>query len=236
MKKQNILEATFLDRPNRFLSRVDLKGEITEAFVPNPGRMYELMVPGKKVYLRPNSGQHRKTAYDMIAVMHDGILISIDSNLPNRFMKRILQNHELNIFRDYNRIKPEPSMYEGRFDFLLSGKKKILIEVKSCTLVVNNRAIFPDSPTIRGARHMKHLADALVEGIVDEAYVVFVIQRPDAEIFSPNDETDPNFGNMLRESHKLGVKVVPIVTELVDWDLKVRKIVPYDLKYFINMD
>ena len=232
MKQQEIIKATFLERPNRFLAIVDINGERTEAFVPNPGRMYELMIPGKEVFLRFNKGKHRKTDYDMIAVMHEGILISIDSYLPNRFLKRILQNHELPVFKDYDTIKPEPAMYDGRFDFLLTGKKVTLIEVKSCTLVEEGRAIFPDAPTIRGARHMGHLADALRDGIVDEAYAVFVIQRPDAHIFSPNDPTDPDFGRILRESHSLGVQILPIISELIDWDLRMKRIIPYDLEYF----
>ena len=125
-------------------------------------------------------------------------------------------------------------MYNGRFDFLLTGKETSLIEVKSCTLVVDERAIFPDAPTIRGARHVKHLIRALEESVVDNAFIVFVIQRPDVRIFSPNDPTDPEFSKNLRLAHEAGVNIIPMRTELVDWKLQFCDIIPYDLDYFLQ--
>ena len=48
----------------------------------------------------------------------------------------------------------------------------------------------------------------------------------------PNDPTDPDFGRILRESHSLGVQILPIISELIDWDLRMKRIIPYDLEYF----
>ncbi len=233
MVQPTIHEAEFIRRPNRFLGIVGLNGEEKEVFIPNPGRMYELMIPGKRVYLRENIASHRKTDYDMIAVHHDGVLISIDSNLPNQFMKESLLERRLPLFGNYDHVKPEPAMYGGRFDFLLSSEDSMsVIEVKSCTLVVKGRAIFPDAPTIRGARHVKHLVRALEEDVVNHAYIVFVIQRPDVRIFSPNDPTDPTFSENLRLALAAGVDIIPMRTELVNWELQYLSTVPYDLEYF----
>lgn len=229
-KQKRVRSATFVERPNRFLARVEVDGEIVETFVPNPGRMYELMIPGKEVFIRDNPGPHRKTSFDMIGVHHDGVIISLDSNLPNRFVRSLLETHGLPYFTGYSKIKPEPRAYGGRFDFLLEGdNNRTFIEVKSCTLVVNERVLFPDAPTSRGARHMRHLAHALSVGDVDDAAVVFVIQRPDAEIFSPHDGNDPEFGNALREAHKQGVRIIPLLTRVVDWNLELLRKIPYDL-------
>ena len=220
----------FLERPNRFLARVEVDGNIVEVFVPNPGRMYELMIPGKQVFIRENPAPHRKTSFDMIGVHHAGVLISLDSNLPNRFMRNLLENHQLPFFTGYTKVIPEPRAYGGRFDFLLEGEsKRAYIEVKSCTLVVNRRVLFPDAPTSRGARHMKHLAHALASGDVDDAAVVFVIQRPDADIFSPHDGNDPKFGDALRAAHEQGVRIIPLLANVVDWNLEFVKKIPYDL-------
>jgi len=220
----------FVERPNRFLARVEVDGKIEEVFVPNPGRMYELMIPGKKVFIRDNPGPHRKTSFDMIGVQHDGVLISLDSNLPNRFIRNLLETHQLPYFAGYTKVRPEPRAYGGRFDFLLEGKNnRTFIEVKSCTLVVNRRVLFPDAPTTRGARHMKHLAHALISGDVDDAAVVFVIQRPDADIFSPHDGNDPKFGEALREAHEHGVRIIPLLTNVVDWNLELVRKIPFDL-------
>lgn len=231
MKNQKQVRlATFIERPNRFLARVEINGKIVDAFVPNPGRMYELMIPGKQVYIRDNPGSHRRTSFDMIGVHHDGVLISLDSNLPNRFIKYLLESNELEQFTGYSKVIPEPKAYNGRFDFLLEGEgTRTYIEVKSCTLVVNKRVLFPDAPTSRGARHMRHLAQALINGDVDDAAVIFVIQRPDAEIFSPHDGNDPQFGDALRMAHSQGVRIIPLITKVVDWNLKLLREIPYEL-------
>ncbi|MFQ5832904.1 MAG: DNA/RNA nuclease SfsA [Candidatus Thorarchaeota archaeon] len=224
-----VMKASLIDRPNRFLGQVKLGDSIVEAFIPNPGRMHELMVPGKTVYLRYRPGKHRKTDFDMFCVQHEGALVSIDSNLPNRFMKRLLEGRRLEMFIDYETVLPEPRMLGGRFDFKLVGQSGItFIEVKSCTLVKNGRAMFPDAPTVRGARHMRHLSETLKKRLASRAAVVFVIQRPDAFVFSPNDDTDPDFGVALREAHKQGVEVVPLLTEVKNWSLSLIGPIPFE--------
>jgi len=227
---KSVRTARFIERPNRFLARVEIDGEIVEVFVPNPGRMYEFMIPGRDVFIRYNPAKHRKTSYDMIGIKHDGVLVSLDTNLPNRFIRNLLENHELEQFKGYKEVIPEPRAYSGRFDFLLEREnKRTFVEVKSCTLIVRKRVLFPDAPTTRGARHMRHLAHALVSGDVDDAAVIFVIQRPDGEVFSPHDGNDPDFGNALREAHDLGVRIIPLLTEVVDWNLHLIREIPYDL-------
>ena len=229
-REENVRKVKFLERPNRFLAKVEVDGEIIDVYVPNPGRMYEFMIPGREVFIRYNPGVNRKTSYDMIGIQHDGVLVSLDSNLPNRFIKGLLENHELEQFKNYKEVIPEPRAYSGRFDFLLEGENhRAFVEVKSCTLVVRKRVLFPDAPTTRGARHMRHLAHALVSGDVDDAAIIFVIQRPDGEIFSPHDGNDPDFGNALREAHDQGVRIIPLITEVVDWKLHLLGEIPYNL-------
>lgn len=233
----DIHSCEFIERPNRFLGRVILDGKMTDVFIPNPGRMYELMVPGREVIIRRAYGNNRKTAFDMIAVEYNGVLVSIDSLLPNRFMNYMLTNRKFDEFKEYTRVSPEPRLYEGRFDFKLEGDGGIAyIEVKSCTLVENGHARFPDAPTIRGARHVRSLARALSEAVAKRAAVVFIIQRPDALLFSPNDPTDPDFANALREAYSAGVEVYALSCKVVDYELKLEKRVPVDLDYFVRTE
>jgi sugar fermentation stimulation protein A len=205
-----------------------LEGEVVEVFIPNPGRMHELMIPNRTVYLRLNPASHRRTDYDMIAVLHHGLRVSVDSNLPNRFMKEMLKKRRFSFFGEYEDVRSEPAVYDGRFDFELSGRDGTsLIEVKSCTLVENGIAYFPDAVTERGARHMQNLAKALEEGLCSRAYVVFVIQRPDAKEFRPQDERDPVFGESLRDAERKGVQILPLLTELEDWSLRFIRLLQY---------
>jgi sugar fermentation stimulation protein A len=98
--------------------------------------------------------------------------------------------------------------------------------------VEDGRAILPDAPIKRGARHMKHLALALKEKITDRTAVVFIIQRPDVQVFSPKDPTDLAFSNALRSAAINGVRVYALATKVVDWDLQLLGQVPVELEYF----
>ena len=73
------------------------------------------------------------------------------------------------------------------------------------TLVRGGVALFPDAPTLRGRRHVEELHRAVAEG--ERAAIIFVVQREDAETFTPNDEADPAFGGALRRAVEEGVEV-----------------------------
>ncbi len=52
--------AAFIDRPNRFLVRCRSRALGTvEAFMPNPGRMWELLLPGVTLYLEHTPAEDR---------------------------------------------------------------------------------------------------------------------------------------------------------------------------------
>ena len=49
-----IVKATFISRPNRFIAHVNIKGQKTVVHVKNTGRCRELLQPGAVVYLEGN--------------------------------------------------------------------------------------------------------------------------------------------------------------------------------------
>ncbi|NLP18159.1 MAG: DNA/RNA nuclease SfsA [Firmicutes bacterium] len=199
-------EGLFIERPNRFVARVKIKGEEVLAHVPSSGRMQELLYPGAKVFLLPKGGAHRKTPFDLILAHKDGILVSLDSRLPNLLVYRSLQKGALPPFGDGWRIEREVNYGSSRIDFRLQqGENTHLLEVKSVTLVQGQQALFPDAPTDRGTRHLTELTAARQDGY--GAAALFIIQRADACTFSPNWNTDKNFAIALVRAAKAGVKV-----------------------------
>ncbi len=56
----NIEKAEFIDRPNRFLVRCLKDGKEITAFLPNPGRLQELLLPGPTFVSNP--GRHIKSS------------------------------------------------------------------------------------------------------------------------------------------------------------------------------
>jgi len=155
------LRGIFQERPNRFLALVKIENRILPSFLPNPGRMHELLTPGTEVVLREVLKENRKTDYDLIGVFHNGQMVSVDSRVPNKLILEALRNREIEELSDYNTIKPEYGYGHTRFDFFLANEhERCLLEVKSCTLVKDGVAMFPDAKTERGRRHVRDLAKA----------------------------------------------------------------------------
>jgi sugar fermentation stimulation protein A len=197
--------AIFKARPNRFLGEVEIDGERALCFIPNPGRMKELLHPDAKVYVLEKTSEHRKTSLDLVLVDLDGLLVSIDSRVPNKVVAEAIKAGNLTEFIGMRIEKKETVFEDSRLDFGLSGKSvSMLLEVKSCTLVKEGGALFPDAPTERGRRHLHTLVRALDQG---RAAMLFLIQRSDAIAFGPNQETDPLFSDALREAAEDGVEV-----------------------------
>jgi sugar fermentation stimulation protein A len=209
-----ILEGFFVERLTRFSALVKLENGIFEVFLPNPGRLRELLNFGAKVVLKRAMHEGRRTAYDLIGVYHDGRRVSVDSRVPNRLVFEALKNRALKEFAEYCTIKPEPFYWHTRFDFLLGNHKELcLLEVKSCTLVRDGIAMFPDAKTERGTRHVMELLKAKEEGY--RACMLFIIQRTDAHSFSPADDVDKEFGEALRQAFKEGVEVYAYSSEFM---------------------
>jgi sugar fermentation stimulation protein A len=209
-----ILEGFFMERLTRFSALVKLEDGIFEVFLPNPGRLKELLNFGVKVVLKKIEYKRRKTAYDLIGVYHEGLKVSVDSRVPNMLVFEALKKKALKEFAEYSTIKPEPFYGHTRFDFLLGNHKELcLLEVKSCTLVKDGIAMFPDAKTERGIRHVMELLKAKKEGY--RACILFIIQRTDAHSFSPADDVDKEFGEALRQASNGGVEVYAYSSEFV---------------------
>lgn len=210
MKYDRILKAVFLSRPNRFIAYVLLNGETAVAHVKNTGRCKELLVPGCTVYLAVSDNPERKTKYDLIAaekIRADKapLLINMDSQIPNDAAAEWLPVSGL--FSERAVIHREFTHGDSRVDFYVEdGQRKAFIEVKGCTLENGGIALFPDAPTERGVKHLKHLIRAVQEGY--ECYVLIVIQMKDVSVFRPNGKTDPAFAQALREAKEAGVKII----------------------------
>ncbi len=201
MKYDNILKAKFVSRPNRFIAHIDIDGNIETVHVKNTGRCKELLIPGCFVYITEPKTKGRKTKYDLVAVeKSNGFLINIDSQAPNKVMKQWLRD------QNFDKIIPEYTYGNSRIDFYAEkGLQKFLIEVKGCTLEVNGIGYFPDAPTQRGIKHIYELIKAHKEGYM--AMLVFVVQMDGITEVRPNLNTHLEFGIVLEEAKKMGVKV-----------------------------
>ncbi len=194
----NDLEGEFLDRPNRF--KVVIQGpekQRIEAHCPNPGRMRELLVPGRICILRKHPESTRKTSWSLAAVRYKDHIIPLNSTGANRITETLLLPI---LFPEADSVKREFSHGSSRFDFLVTkAGVKTLVEVKSCSLVEYGTAMFPDAPTIRGARHVRELKE-IAEAGEYRTCVLFVVVNPDADRLVPGIHTDPHFAVAVQEA------------------------------------
>lgn len=204
MKYENMVMGTFLCRPNRFVAHVEIEGEVEIVHVKNTGRCKELLPKGARVWCQKSDHPGRKTKYDLICVQKGTRLINMDSQAPNAAVGEWLRG---GCFGDVSQVRPEVTYGNSRFDFAFQKDgKSCFMEVKGVTLENDGVCAFPDAPTLRGAKHLKELTQAAKEGY--DAYVLFVIQMENVQYLHPNDATDPEFGDALRQAVQSGVNVL----------------------------
>ena len=101
---------------------------------------------------------------------------------------------------------------KSRIDFFLTPKssnpdnRNIYIEVKNTTWITKDIALFPDTVTKRGQKHLIELKELIPRS---KSVLVPCITREDANFFAPGDEADPLYGKLFRESLNAGMIIIP---------------------------
>ena len=229
--KGPLIPAKFVERPNRFITIIDINGIQYRSHLPDPGRLKELLRPGANLLVRPApENSERKTRYSTVMVNHNGQLISLVSSLPNQFVKEALLKKELPMLKNHTLLRSEISVGNHRFDFLLQDVdgKNFYLEVKSVTFVENGVAQFPDAVTARGAKHALALKK-LVESR-EKAGILFVCQRSDAVSFRPMWERDPTLAKAVLKANRSGVKVWCITLNVSETEMTFHQEIPVNLE------
>lgn len=225
VKYDNIKEAVFIDRPNRFIANVLIDGKSCVCHVKNTGRCRELLTPGARVLVQAQSSPARKTAFDLISVWKGERLINMDAAAPNAVFAEYLKNGGLGFVPEL--VRPELRHGDSRFDFYFEHEgKKAFAEVKGVTLEDEGIVRFPDAPTLRGIKHLHGLCQCVQEGF--EAYVVFIIQMHGVRYFEPNSATHADFALALRQAQDSGVHIIALDC-LVERD-SIRANLPVDVQ------
>lgn len=212
MKLPPLVEGRLVQRYKRFLADVDFGGEVETTHCPNPGAMTGLKQPGMRVWCSVSPNKNRKLPKTLELVEADGIMVGINTNLPNRLVHEALKEGLIPRFRPWPVIEPESTYEKGtRFDFKLSCPDTgghLYLEVKNVHL---NRtdgpnpgaSEFPDSVTARGAKHLRKLAEIAEAG--GNAAMLYVIQRDDGDRFALAADIDPVYAQAFEYARNAGV-------------------------------
>ncbi len=203
-------DAVLVSRRNRFVAEVRLAdGREALAHVANTGRLPELMVPGRRVLLRPAAdGSARRTPYSLALIESPPPRprwLALETPLANRLFARLVDERLLAELSGESVVRAEVAHGRSRFDFLLADARggQRLVEVKSANLFVDGEARFPDAPTERGRKHLDELSEHARAG--HRAAVVFVLMGGRASRLRPNAATDPLFARALAGAAEAGV-------------------------------
>ena len=217
-----LIEGILIKRYKRFL--VDIKlgnGEVVTAHCANTGPMKGLLIEGAKVRISISSSPTRKLPYTWEQVCVSGannkeVWVGINTLFANKLIKRVIEKNLLNeIIGEIDTIKSEVPYgkdKKSRIDFFLTPKssntdnRDIYLEVKNTTWMRGNVALFPDTVTKRGQKHLCELKELIPES---KSVLVFCITRKDANFFAPGDDADPIYGNLFREAVTAGMISIP---------------------------
>lgn len=205
-----LVEARLLRRRKRFLADVELAdGTCLTAHTPNTGAMLGCSEPGRRVWLSRHDAPGRKYAHTLEMIEMPSALVGVNTGVPNRLVRSAALAGRIPEFPFPVVATSEVRMGASRLDLRLDGKTSppVFIEIKNCTLVENGIAFFPDAVTARGSRHLEELEQIAVSGC--RAILFVLIQRADAERFSPADHIDPEWGRRLRRALRRGVELLP---------------------------
>ncbi len=217
------MEGTLIKRYKRFLADIELdNGEVVTAHCANTGPMKGVLWPGGRVRLKYCPSPKRKLdwSWEQAEVPSHNeekkCWVGINTSLPNKLIRLLIEAHCLDKqLGQISSIKSEV-VYgvesKSRIDLLLNpsvineDNREIYVEVKNTTWCEKSLALFPDTVTTRGQKHLRELMSILPNS---RAVLIPCISRSDMETFSPGDLADPLYGKLFREAVTMGVEVIP---------------------------
>jgi sugar fermentation stimulation protein A len=219
-----LIQGRFVRRYKRFFVDVELHdGQVVTAHCPNTGSMQGVLIPGVGVYLSQSDDPKRKLRYTWEFVEIDGTFVGVNTQNPNRIVGEALMSGYIPQLAMYDTIQAEVKygIENSRIDYLLTDKKgqQCYVEVKNVhyAKIEQGRkvAIFPDSETTRGVKHLHELMRVVDQG--HRAVLVYCLQRSDCDALRFGVEFDPIYAKTAVLALKHGVEMLPYscaITEL----------------------
>lgn len=214
------------NRYKRFLSDITLaNGECINAYVPNTGAMTTCWEKGWKVLISKSDNPKRKMPYTLELTHNKKTWICVNTSITNKLVQEALDSNTINELKGYESIQPEKKICDSRLDFYLSNHpthSDAYVEVKNVTLLgEDNTALFPDSISTRGQKHLKDLIKIKESGL--RAVMLYVVNREDADSFSPAIKIDSKYAELLKEANSKGVEILVYQSKISETEIKIYK-------------
>lgn len=206
---ENLLQGTLIKRYKRFFADVELADkQLVVAHCVNTGSMKSCFEPGYRAWLSQSDNPKRKLKYTLELIETPQSFVLANTSKANHIVDKLLKEQAIPELSSFEVKKKEASILDSRFDFLLENtfnKELMYLEVKSVTFSQNKTFLFPDSPSLRGQKHLKSLTKLAKDNI--KSSILFLISRTDGKSFSPAKAIDPEYARLLLEAVNSGVSV-----------------------------
>lgn len=209
-----LIPGRLIKRYKRFLADVELKGgEIVTAHCANSGSMLNVKEPGSEVWLSPARNPDRKLRYTWELIKIGDTLVGINTALPNGIVEKAIAEGKIPELMGYEFLRREVKYGKNsRIDILLEDTllPTCYVEVKNVTLKrglgKTNLVEFPDSVTVRGAKHLAELSNMVTHGF--RSVMVYLVQRQDSDTFSIAADIDPAYKIAWDKAISKGVEIL----------------------------
>ena len=228
--REAALAARFVRRYKRFLADVETgAGHILTVHCPNPGSMLGFHRPGAAVRCSASDDPRRKLRHTLEMMRVGRTWVGLHTLRANAVVESALRSGAPRALAGYTQLEREVGIAGGtRLDFRLSGgprdPRPAYVEVKSVTLADGRLALFPDSVTERGRRHVDALRRLCGEGA--RGALLFLVQRSDCDRVAPADHIDPAYGASLRRAAAAGVELFALGARVTARAISVERELP----------
>jgi len=222
---QPLFEGILRQRYKRFLADIVTSDEkITTVHCTNTGSMKGVLLPPQRAWCLESNNPKRKLSMTLeILETQDG-LVGVNTHRTNHIALEGIQLgliHPLQNLTDFETEKKYGQ--NSRIDIL--GKdpagKTVYIEVKNVSFKEQDTALFPDSITERGTKHLHELMEMVKEG--HRAVMLYIAQRSDVTSFSPAKDIDPVYTKTLQEAVAKGVEIYAYSCRVSPLEIVVEK-------------
>lgn len=220
-------QATLIKRYKRFLADVTLPdGSVTTIHCANTGAMTGCAEPGNTVWYSTSDNPKRKYPCSWeLAETAQGHTICVNTVQANRLVAEAINRDTVTELSGYSSLRTEVKYGKenSRIDILLQaeGKPDCYIEVKSVTLLDEDRGYFPDAVTTRGQKHLRELIDMAQSG--NRAILFFAILHSGIENVSVAHHIDPDYFSLIQEAEKAGVEILCYKAVLTQYDIYLER-------------
>ncbi|MGD2081572.1 MAG: DNA/RNA nuclease SfsA [Chromatiales bacterium] len=211
-----LTDGVILRRYKRFLADVDLGGgRVVTAHCPNTGSMQGCWAPGAPVQLSRSASPTRKLPWTLERVDMGAGWVGVNTGRVNAVVGEALAGGALCGLGGYARVRREVACSldghpAARLDLKLEegGAADAWVEVKNVTLLDGDRVRFPDAVSKRARRHLDLLAALVERG--ERGVMVFAVNRPEGNCFSPAGAIDPGYAEALHRVCAAGVEALAV--------------------------